>query len=191
MTIDAGRVVVELSDEITAGACEGPEAPPDVAFALSVTPSVSQAAVGDTVEYVYCALNTSPIPSAELRLVDDRIGVVLEGQEPIAPGASVCNTDVGAPASYVVQESDAGSVIPEQRRDHRADRGGRTVVFQQTATAEVLVPLLSAQPLTGVVTICHSTSSQTNTFTQNTVSQSAGAGGWPSLRPRRRHQAIR
>ena len=43
--------------------------------------------------------------------MDDRIGVVLEGEEPIAPGASVCNTDVGAPASYVVQESDAGSVI--------------------------------------------------------------------------------
>ena len=105
VTIDAGGgVVVELSDEITAGACEGPEAPPDVAFALSVTPSVSEAAVGDTVEYVYCAQNTSPIPLAELRLVDDRIGVVVEGEEPIAPGASVCNTDVGVPASYVVQD---------------------------------------------------------------------------------------
>src|SRR3954465_2034170 len=101
VTIDASGVVTDLSDEITAGACEGPAAPPDVAFTLSVTPSVSQAAVGDTVEYVDCARNTSTIPLAEPRLVDDRMGVVLKGEEPIAPGATVCNTDVGAPAMYV------------------------------------------------------------------------------------------
>ena len=96
VTIDAGGgVVIEESDEITAGICTGPEPPPDVSFTLSVTPSVTQAAVGDTVEYVYCGQNTSTIPLAEVRLVDDRIGVVLEGEEPIAPGESVCTTDVG------------------------------------------------------------------------------------------------
>ena len=151
VTIDAGGgVVIELSDEITAGACEGPEAPPDVAFTLSVTPSVSRAAVGDTVEYVYCAQNTSTIPLAELRLVDDRIGVVIEGRGAASlPGASVCNTDVGAPVSYVVQESDAGSVIHNNAVITVQTQEDEPREFQQTAEASVTVPpgTVGAAPL--------------------------------------------
>ena len=140
VTVDVGGgVVTELSDEITAGACEGPEVPPDIGFELSVTPSVTQAAVGDTVEYVYCARNTSTIPLAELRLVDDRIGVVLEGEEPIAPGATVCNTDVGAPASYVVRPSDAGSVIRNNAVVTVQTQEAQSRAFQATAQASVAV----------------------------------------------------
>ena len=101
---------------------------------------MSEAAVGDTIEYVYCAQNTSPIPLAELRLVDDRIGVVLEGEEPIAPGAKVCNTDVGAPASYVVQESDAGSVIHNNTVITVQTQEDQPREFQATAEASVTVP---------------------------------------------------
>ena len=174
VTIDAGGgVVIEESDDITAAACLGPEAPPDVTFTFSVRPSVTQAAVGDTVEYVYCGQNTSTIPLQVGRIVDDRIGLIYEGGRVVAPGESVCNTDVGAPFSYVVQESDAGSVIHNNAVVTVQTQEDEPREFQQTATAEVLVPLLSAQPLTGVVAICHATNSLTNTYEQNIVSQSA------------------
>ena len=79
VTIDAGAgVVIEESDDITAAACQGPEPPPDVTFTFDVTPSVSTAAVGQTVEYAYCGQNTSTIPLEVVRLVDDRLGVVIE-----------------------------------------------------------------------------------------------------------------
>ena len=174
VTIDAGGgVVIEESDDITAAACEGPESPPDVTFTFNVTPSESRAAVGDTVEYTYCGQNTSTIPLEVVRLVDDRIGVVLEGAQVVAPGESLCNTDVGAPVSYVVQESDAGSVINNNAVVTVQTEETESRTFQQTATAAVAVPLLVAQPLTGVVTICHETSSLTNSYETNTVSQSA------------------
>ena len=155
VTIDAGGgVVIQRSDDITAPACEGPALPPDVTFTFTVTPSVTRAAVGDTVEYEYCGQNTSTIPLEVARLVDDRIGVVLEGGPVVAPGDSVCNTDVGAAVTYVVQESDAGSVIKNNavvtvRTQEPAPRES-----QGTATSAVAVPLLRSQ---NKVTICHAT----------------------------------
>ncbi len=157
VTIDAGGgVVIQRSDDITAPACEGPALPPDVTFTFTVTPSVTRAAVGDTVEYQYCGQNTSTIPLEVVRLVDDRIGVVLEGGPVVAPGDSVCNTDVGAAVTYVVQESDAGSVIKNNavvtvRTQEPAPRES-----QETATSAVAVPLLRSQ---NKVTICHTTGS--------------------------------
>ena len=142
---------------------------------LSVTPSVSQAQVGDTVEYVYCALNASTIPLAELRLVDDRIGVVLEGEEPIAPGTSVCNTDVGAPVSYVVQDSDAGSVIQNNAVITAQTQEDQPREFQQTATAHVAVDPSTTEPLASAVKvpICHATGSTTNSYVSESPDESA------------------
>ena len=108
-----------------------------------------------------------------VRIVDDRIGSFSRVGASSVPGESVCNTDVGAPFSYVVQESDAGSVIHNNAVVTVQTQEDEPREFQQTATAEVLVPLLSAQPLTGVVAICHATNSLTNTYEQNIVSQSA------------------
>ena len=52
VTIDDGSGgQIELSEDITAAACEGPEAPPDVTFTFASTPSQSRAVVGDTIEY--------------------------------------------------------------------------------------------------------------------------------------------
>jgi hypothetical protein len=140
----------------------GPEPPPDVTFTLSVTPSVTQAAVGDTVEYVYCGQNTSTIPLAELRLVDDRIGIVLEGEEPIAPGQSLCNTDVGAEVSYVVQPSDAGSIIRNNAVVTVRTQEAEPREFQQTAASEVAVPLLRGGER--IIRVCHRTSDDDNPY---------------------------
>ena len=53
VTIDGGPAgPIELSDDITAAACPGPDAPPDVTFTFHVTPSVTRAVVGQTVEYL-------------------------------------------------------------------------------------------------------------------------------------------
>ena len=133
--------VIQLSDDITAPACEGPAFPPEVTFTFFTTPSESRAAVGDTVEYLYCGQNTSTIPLEVVRLVDDRLGVLLGGGVVVDPGESVCNTDVGPPVTYVVQESDAGGVI-----NNNAVVTVRTLEdtpreFQGTASSAVAVPL--------------------------------------------------
>ena len=108
------------------------------------------AAVGETVEYTYCGQNTSTIPLTVVRLVDDRIGVVLEGGRVVAPGASLCNTDVGATASYVVQESDDGSVIVNNAVVTVRTQEDEPREFQQTAQTEVLVPSSAAYSFSSV-----------------------------------------
>ena len=104
----------ELSAEVIAAACEGPPAPPEVTFTFTKTASMSTARVGDTVEYTYCGQNTSDIPLEVVRLVDDRLGVVIElpdVETVVAPGESLCNTDVGQPVSYTVTEADLDTTI--------------------------------------------------------------------------------
>ena len=129
---------------MTAAACTGPSLAPDVSFTFTKTPSVSTAGVGDTVEYVYCGQNTGAIPLEVVRLVDDRLGVVIElpGVETVvAPGDSLCNTDIGQPVTYTVRLADVGTTIT-----NHAVVTVRTVeatprVFQATATATVDVAL--------------------------------------------------
>ena len=58
----------------------------------------------------------------------------------VAPGESVCNTDVGAPVSYVVQESDAGSVIHNNAVVTVQTQEDEPREFQQTAQTEVAGP---------------------------------------------------
>ena len=48
----------------------------------------------------YCGQNTSDVPLEVVRLVDDRLGVVIElpdVETVVAPGESLCNTDLGLP----------------------------------------------------------------------------------------------
>ena len=150
-----------LSDDITAAACEGPEAPPDVTFTFTTTPSQSTAFVGDTIEYSYCGTNTSTIPLEVVRVVDDRLGVVIEsGCAVVGPGESVCNTDIGNVASYTVQPDDAGSVIHNNAVVTVRTQEAEPRQFQGTATSEVAVDLLRG--LLGQdkdIRICHRTSS--------------------------------
>ncbi len=112
VTIDASGVVLELSDDITAPHCEGPGLPPELTFDFSVTPSVSEAAVGDTVEYEYCGTNTSTIPLEIVEFSDDRLGVAFEGS--VGGGAGrvgVQHRRRPDRSSHVVQPTEAGSVI--------------------------------------------------------------------------------
>ena len=63
----------------------------------------------------------------------------------------LCNTDVGAPASYVVQESDVGSVINNNAVVTVETLEDPPREFQQTAQTEVLVPVLRGL----LVQFCH------------------------------------
>ena len=134
----------ELSASVTAAACTGPSLTPDVSFTFTKTPSVPTAGVGDTIEYVYCGQNTGAFPLEVVRLVDDRLGVVIEvpGVETVvAPGDSLCNTDIGQPVNYTVRLADLGTTITNHavvtvRTLELAPR-----VFQATATATVDVAL--------------------------------------------------
>ena len=98
-------------------------------FTFTKTPSVLAAGVGDTVEYVYCGQNTSDIPLEVVRLVDDRLGVVIElpGVETVvAPGETLCNTDVGQPVSYTVTLGRPRNDDHEPRRRDRAHAEANT-----------------------------------------------------------------
>ena len=141
VTIDLGDgVETELSDDIVAPACTGPEVPPDVSFTFTKTASVAEAVVGDTVEYTYCGQNTSTIPLEVVRVVDDRLGVVIEDPAAVTvvePGESVCNTDLGFPASYVVQATDTGSFIDNNAVVTVRTQETKPREFQATASSSV------------------------------------------------------
>ena len=97
VTIDVGALSTQPSASVTAAACPGPEAPA-ATFTFTATPSVTTAELGDTIEYVYCGQNTGDVPLEVLRLVDDRLGVVIEltdRRDGGEPGGSLCNTDLG------------------------------------------------------------------------------------------------
>ena len=77
-------------------------------------PTASTARVGGTVEYVYCGQNTSGIPLEVVRLVDDRLGVVIElpDVETVVTPATRCATPTSAsPVTYDVTLSDLGTTI--------------------------------------------------------------------------------
>ena len=130
----------ELTTEITAAACTGPALPPEVTFTFSKSASASTAAVGETVEYVYCGQNTSEIPLEVIRLVDDRLGVVIElpdVETVVAPGDSLCNTDIGQPVSYAVTPADLGTTITNHAVVTVRTQEPTPRTFQATAVAEV------------------------------------------------------
>ena len=85
-----------------------------MSFTFTATPDVTTADVGDTIHLAYCGENTSDIDLEIVKLVDDRLGLVLQLPDVvtlIAPGQTLCNTDVGIEAAYSVQPTDAGTVI--------------------------------------------------------------------------------
>ena len=171
----------ELTTEITAAACSGPAAPPEVTFTFSKTASASTAAVGDTVEYVYCGQNTSEISLEVVRLVDDRLGVVIElpdVETVVAPGDSLCNTDIGQPVTHEVALADLGTTITNHAVVTVRTQEPTPRQFQATATAEVDVALptdlfAALRGPTRNVTICHATESDSNPWNSIEVDDSA------------------
>ncbi len=130
----------EYSVTITAAACNGPDVPPEVSFTFDKTASASTARVGDTLQYRYCGQNTSDIPLEVVRLVDDRLGVVIElpdVETVVAPGDSLCNTDIGLPVSYDVVLSDLGTTITNSAVVTVRTQEATPREFQATATTSV------------------------------------------------------
>ena len=76
--------------------------------------------------------------------MDDRIGLIFEGDRVVAPGESICNTDVGNPVSYTVQPDDAGKVIYNHAVVTLRTQEDEPRQFQGTATSDVAVPLVAA-----------------------------------------------
>jgi hypothetical protein len=181
-TVDGGAAgQIQLSDDITVAACQGPEFPPEVTFTFTTTPSVSRAAVGDTVEYTYCGQNTSTIPLEIVRLVDDRLGVLIElpsVQTIIGPGESLCNTDLAIIVSYVVQADDAGGVIHNNAVVTVRTQEAEPRQFQATATSEVAVSLAAAeQQGQKDIRICHRTNSHDTPYNPQTHNESTLTSG--------------
>jgi hypothetical protein len=104
--------ISEISATVTVPGCTGPEPPPGL-LAFTNDASVAAAAVGDTVSYSYCAQNTSDVPVEVVQVVDDRVGVLALPADPIvvAPGETLCNTDLGLPVGYTVTANDAGTTV--------------------------------------------------------------------------------
>ena len=134
----------ELSDGVVVASCEGPPVPPEVSFTFTKSASAAVARVGDTVEYTYCGLNTSDIPLEVVRLVDDRLGVVIElpdVQTVVAPGETLCNTDVGQPVTYTVTEADLDTTIINSAVVTVRTLEDTPREFQAVAVTRVSVPL--------------------------------------------------
>jgi uncharacterized repeat protein (TIGR01451 family) len=90
------------STSLTIGRCEEPA--DGVAFTFDKVADRAEAAVGETVVYTYTGTNTGALPLELLALVDDRLGLVLDGAEVgiVEPGETVTGT-----LSYVVTDADA------------------------------------------------------------------------------------
>ena len=116
-------------------------APPEIAFTFTNEASVPVAAVGETVEYVYCGENQSDVALEVLRVVDDRLGVLeLPDVETIVqPGQTFCNTDLGLDVIYEVQARDEGTTIVNNAVV-TVRPVGQAQAFQATDPAEVEVP---------------------------------------------------
>ncbi len=136
-------------------------------------------------EYVYCGQNTGSLPLEVVRLVDDRLGVVIElpGVETVvAPGDSLCNTDIGQPVTYTVRLADVGTTITNHAVVTVRTQEATPRVFQATATATVDValspPVLTLLAGREKTWVCHRTLSATNPFNLiNVSSASTDAAG--------------
>jgi hypothetical protein len=115
--------------------------PPGITFTFTNDPSVEIAAVGETVDYSYCGENTSDVDLEVVQVVDDRFGIlqVPEEQTIVSPGETLCNTDLGLPVSYVVQESDEGTTIVNNAVVTVRTVGAEPQAFQSADPAEVRV----------------------------------------------------
>ncbi len=174
----------QLSAVVVAAACEGPPAPPEVTFTFTTSASPPVARVGDTVEYTYCGQNTSDIPLEVVRLVDDRLGVVIELPDVatvVAPGETLCNTDVGQPVTYTVTEADIDTTIinaavvtvrtlEDTPREFQAAAGTRVSV----PLPGLLLSLLAGED--GRSWVCHATGSHYNQQEVSTSSLGEGSG---------------
>ncbi len=178
----------ELSDGVVVAACEGPPVPPEVTFTFTKSASAAVARVGDTVEYTYCGQNTSDIPLEVVRLVDDRLGVVIElpdVQTVVAPGETLCNTDVGQPVTYTVTEADLDTTIINSAVVTVRTLEDTPREFQAVAVTRVAVPLpgLLVSLLAGEdgrSWVCHATGSHYNQ--QEVSTSSLGEGSWSQRR---------
>lgn len=150
VTVDLGADVISRpTATVTAAACIGPEPPPPVTFTFTKTASAASALVGAVISYEYCGQNTSDIPLEVTRLVDDRLGVVIELPDVetiVQPGATLCNTDIGQPVTYTVRAADAGTTIVNNAVVTVRDPQRPNELFQLSAQDAVDVAQLPDPP---------------------------------------------
>ena len=77
-----------------------------------------------------------------MRLVDDRLGVVIElptVETVVEPGDTLCNTDIGEFVSHEVTDADIGTTIVNNALVTVRTMGDAAEEYQAAATAEVVV----------------------------------------------------
>ena len=130
---------VQAAGTMTVPACTGPAAPDDIVFAFTNEASVAEATSGETIDYDYCGENTSDVDLEVVQVVDDRYGVLElpAGEAVVAPGETICTSDLGLPVTHVPTAAEEGTTIV-----NNAVATVRTVeaeprTFQATDPAEV------------------------------------------------------
>jgi hypothetical protein len=171
VTVDLGADVISRpTATVTAAACIGPE-PPPVTFTFTKTASAASAMVGAVISYTYCGQNTSDVPLEVTRLVDDRLGVVIElpdVQTIVQPGDRLCNTDLNQPVTYTVRPADAGTTITNNAVVTVRDPQNPERVFQQSAQDSVTVAQLPDPPPEPSTTTTTTTPGPTTTGSSTT-----------------------
>jgi LPXTG-motif cell wall-anchored protein len=134
-----GGQTAEAGATVTVPACTGPAAPDDIVFAFTNEASVAEATSGETIAYDYCGENTSDVDLEVVQVVDDRYGVLElpAGEYVVAPGETICSSDLGLPVTHVPTAAEEGTTIV-----NNAVATVRTVepeprTFQATDPAEV------------------------------------------------------
>jgi LPXTG-motif cell wall-anchored protein len=158
-----GGQTAEAGATVTVPACTGPAAPDDIVFAFTNEASVAEATSGETIAYDYCGENTSDVDLEVVQVVDDRYGVLElpAGEYVVAPGETICSSDLGLPVTHVPTAAEEGTTIV-----NNAVATVRTVeaeprTFQATDPAEVEVvgvrspeqaPTTTTLPVTALAT---------------------------------------
>jgi len=105
---------------------------------LEVTkvPSVTSAAIGETITYSYTVLNTGSTTLSTLALNDNRLGDITLDKTTLAPGESAIGT-----ATYTVKESDLPGPLTNTATATAKDSQDKDVTGQATATVELTYTL--------------------------------------------------
>lgn len=113
------------------------------------------AEVGAVIEYSYCGENTSDVDLEVVRVEDDKFGVLEVPAEStiVAPGETLCNTDLGLPVSYVVAPEDAGKTIVNNAVVTVRTVGAEPQAFQAADPAEVDVLAVGEQAAPSTTTL--------------------------------------
>jgi hypothetical protein len=121
-----------LGDDVSATTSAAVTLTSTPAIAVSVTPDVTSAEVGDEITYSYRVTNTGNVTLSDVSASDDSLGAVTLTRTSLAPGAEATGS-----TSYTVQESDLPGPLTNSVTATGSPPAGDDVSASASASVEV------------------------------------------------------